>query len=93
MYMLHPLTLLFLSIATAPEDYTPLPGEIIFPINTMEEEPECISVSIENDGLPERIEFFSVTLEAESVDAEIKESASTLRVIIEDDDGMIISQK
>ena len=89
--LLASIHLLFLSLATTPEDYLPSPGFIEFPMNTMEEEPVCTSVPIMivNDDIAERIEFFSVTLEAEGVYVEINESASTLRVIIEDDDGMI----
>ena len=87
--MLNPLTLLFLSLATTPEDYEPSPGYLVFQMDTMEGEPVCTSVPIVNDDIAERIEFFSVTLEAESVYVEINESASTLRVFIKDDDGMI----
>ena len=86
---------MFVSLASTPEDYTPLPVEIMFPAGTMEREPVCILVNIVDDDVPERIEFFSVTLESDNVEAEVEESRSILTVTIEDDDGMktIISKQ
>ena len=80
--------ILFISLASTPEDYTPLPVEIMFPAGTMEREPVCILVNIVDDDVPERTEFFSVTLESDNVDVDFEESRSILTVTIEDNDGM-----